>query len=60
MKIFAYTKGDVEVGTSNVVTCQLSVVNLTLRVLFDSGATYLFVSIVHVSQMNRMKEFTNF
>ena len=55
-KIFAYTKGDVEAGTSNVVTGQLSVTNLTLRVLFDSSATHSFVSTVHASQMNRMKE----
>ncbi|KAL5571097.1 hypothetical protein UlMin_020694 [Ulmus minor] len=38
-KIYAYTKGDVDAGTFNVVTCQLFVTNLTLRVLFDSGAT---------------------
>ncbi|KAL5582354.1 hypothetical protein UlMin_014796 [Ulmus minor] len=55
-KIYAYMKGDVDAGTSNVVTCQLSVANLTLRVLFDSGATHSFVSTVHVSQINRMKE----
>ncbi|KAL5573335.1 hypothetical protein UlMin_022932 [Ulmus minor] len=55
-KIYAYTKGDVDVGTSNVVTGQLSVANLTLRVLFDSGATHSFVSTVHASQINRMKE----
>ncbi|KAL5580991.1 hypothetical protein UlMin_013433 [Ulmus minor] len=35
---------------------QLSISNLTLRVLFDSGATHSFVSTVHASQMNRMKE----
>ncbi|KAL5541378.1 hypothetical protein UlMin_042469 [Ulmus minor] len=35
---------------------QLTVANLTLRVLFDSGATHSFVSTVHASQMNRMKE----
>ena len=55
-KIFAYTKGDVEVGTSNVVTSQLSVANLTLHVLFDSGATHSFVSTVCASKMNRVKE----
>ncbi|KAL5567329.1 hypothetical protein UlMin_030493 [Ulmus minor] len=55
-KIYAYTKGDVDAGTSNVVTGQLSVANLTLRVLFDSGATHSFVSTVHASQINRMKE----
>ncbi|KAL5580695.1 hypothetical protein UlMin_013137 [Ulmus minor] len=55
-KIYAYTKGDVDAGTSNVVTGQLSVANLTLRVLFDSGATHSFVSTVHASQINRIKE----
>ncbi|KAL5541879.1 hypothetical protein UlMin_009589 [Ulmus minor] len=55
-KIYAYTKGDVEAGTSNMVTGQLSVANLTLRVLFDFGATHSFVSTVHASQINRMKE----
>ncbi|KAL5569904.1 hypothetical protein UlMin_026479 [Ulmus minor] len=55
-KIYAYTKGDVEASTSNVVTGQLSVANLTLRVLFDSGATHSFVSTVHASQINRMKK----
>ncbi|KAL5579180.1 hypothetical protein UlMin_011622 [Ulmus minor] len=55
-KIFAYTKGDVEAGTSNVVTCQLSVANLTLHVLFDFGATHSFVSSVCASKINRVKE----
>ncbi|KAL5538583.1 hypothetical protein UlMin_045492 [Ulmus minor] len=55
-KIFAYTKGDVEAGTSNVVTGQLSVANLSLHVLFDSGATHSFVSSVCASKMNRVKE----
>ena len=55
-KIYAYTKGDVDAGTSNVVTCQLSVANLTLRMLFDSGATHSFVSTIHASRINRMKE----
>ncbi|KAL5579991.1 hypothetical protein UlMin_012433 [Ulmus minor] len=56
-KIYAYTKGDVEVGTSNVVTGQLSVANLTLRVLFNSGATHSFVStwlrVIPVLEANR-------
>ena len=43
-------------GTSNVVTGQLFVANLTLHVLFDSGATHSFVSTVHASQINRMKD----
>ncbi|KAL5580647.1 hypothetical protein UlMin_013089 [Ulmus minor] len=55
-KIFAYTKGDVEAGTSNVVTGQLSVANLSLHVLFDSGATHSFVSSVCARRMNRVRD----
>ncbi|KAL5561951.1 hypothetical protein UlMin_031698 [Ulmus minor] len=55
-KIFAYTKGDVDAGTSNIVTGQLSVANLSLHVLFDSGATHSFVSSVCASRMNRIRE----
>ncbi|KAL5569524.1 hypothetical protein UlMin_026099 [Ulmus minor] len=55
-KIFAYTKGDVDAGTSNVVTGQLPVANLPLHVLFDSGATHSFVSSVCASRMNRIRE----
>ena len=55
-KIFAYTKGDVEAGTSNVVTGQLFIANLTLPVSFDSGATHSFVSTICDSKMNRVKE----
>ncbi|KAL5538058.1 hypothetical protein UlMin_046101 [Ulmus minor] len=55
-KIFAYTKGDVDAGTSNVVTGQLSVANLPLHVLFDSGATHSFVSSICASRMNRIRE----
>ncbi|KAL5543153.1 hypothetical protein UlMin_010863 [Ulmus minor] len=50
------SKPDVEAGTSNVVTGQLSVANLTLHVLFDSGATHSFVSSVCASKMNRVRE----
>ncbi|KAL5580554.1 hypothetical protein UlMin_012996 [Ulmus minor] len=55
-KIFAYTKGDVDAGTSNVVTGQLSVANLSLHVLFDSSATHSFVSSVCARRMNRVRE----
>ena len=55
-KIFAYTKGDVEMGTSNVLTGQLSIANLTLHVLFDSDVTHSFVSTVCASKMNRVKD----
>ena len=56
VKIYSYTKGDVEARTSNVVTGQLSVANLNLHVLFDSGATHSFISTVHVNRMDRTKE----
>ncbi|KAL5553902.1 hypothetical protein UlMin_041303 [Ulmus minor] len=55
-KIFAYTKGDVDAWTSNVVTGQLSVANLSLHVLFDSGATHSFASSVCASRINRIRE----
>ena len=55
-KIFAYTKGDVEARNFNVVTCQFSIANLTLRVLFDSGVTHSFISTVHASRMNKVTE----
>ncbi|KAL5562561.1 hypothetical protein UlMin_032308 [Ulmus minor] len=48
-KIYAYTKEDVDAGTSNVVTGQLFITNVTLRVLFDSGATHSFDSTVHAN-----------
>ena len=38
------------------MTGQLFVANLTLHVLFDSGATHSFVSSVCASKMNRVKE----
>ncbi|KAL5558007.1 hypothetical protein UlMin_034218 [Ulmus minor] len=47
---------DVDAGTSNVVTGQLSVANLSLHVLFDSGATHSFISSVCANRMNRIRE----
>ncbi|KAL5545103.1 hypothetical protein UlMin_008887 [Ulmus minor] len=55
-KFFAYTKTYVEAGTFNIVIGQLSVTNLTLHVLFDSGATHSFASSVCAIKMNRVKE----
>ena len=55
-KIYAYTIGDVDVGTSNVMIGQLSVANLNLHVLFDSGTTHSFISTVHANQMDRVKK----
>ena len=54
-KIYAYTKGDAEAGTSNVVTGQLSVANLNSYILFDSGVTYSFVSTIHANRLDRAK-----
>ena len=55
-KIYAYTKGDAEAGTSNVVTSQLYVANLSSYILFDSGATYSFVSTIHANRLDRAKD----
>ena len=45
-RIYAYTKGNAEVGGSKVVTGQLPVVNKLARVLFDSRATHSFISVM--------------
>ena len=42
--IYAYIKGDAEAGTSHVVTGQISIVAFDAIALFDSDATYSFVS----------------
>ena len=55
-KIVSYTKRDVEVGTSNFVIGQLSVANLNLHVLFDSGATHSFISTIHTNRIDSAKE----
>ena len=56
VKIYAYTKGDVQAGTSNVMTCQLSVANIDLHVLFDYGVTHLFIFTVHANRLDRAKK----
>ncbi|GMN67466.1 hypothetical protein TIFTF001_036523 [Ficus carica] len=43
-RIYAYTKGDVEAGTSSLVTGQISVVTHDAIALFDFGAIHSFVS----------------
>ena len=55
-RIYAYTKGDAEAGGSKVVTCQLPVVSKIARVLFDSGATHSFISVVFVNCLDRHVE----
>ncbi|KAL5555652.1 hypothetical protein UlMin_037888 [Ulmus minor] len=52
-RIYAYTKGDAEAGGSKVVTGQLPVVNEIARVLFDSGATHSFISVMFVNCLDR-------
>ncbi|GMN60053.1 hypothetical protein TIFTF001_029151 [Ficus carica] len=42
-RIYAYTKGDAEAGTSHVVTGQISVTTYDAIALFDSGFTHSFV-----------------
>ncbi|GMN22150.1 hypothetical protein TIFTF001_051183 [Ficus carica] len=39
-RIYAYTKGDVEAGTSHVVTGQIYITTFVAIALFDSGATH--------------------
>ncbi|KAL5580718.1 hypothetical protein UlMin_013160 [Ulmus minor] len=55
-RIYAYTKGDAEVGGSKVVTGQLHVVNKIDHVLFDSGATHSFISAMFVDCLDRHVE----
>ena len=55
-RIYAYTKGDAEAGTSNVVTGQLTVANSNAYILFDSGATHSFISTAHANQLDRAKD----
>ncbi|GMN66193.1 hypothetical protein TIFTF001_035254 [Ficus carica] len=42
-RIYAYTKGDVEAGTSSVVTGQTSVTTYNVLALLDFGVTHSFV-----------------
>ena len=55
-KIYTYTKREVEDGTSNVVTGQLSVANMNSHTLFNYGAMHLFISTVHAKQLDKAKE----
>ncbi|KAL5583067.1 hypothetical protein UlMin_015509 [Ulmus minor] len=56
VKIYAYTKGDVEAGGSKVVTGQLPVVNKIACVLFDSGAMYSFISTMFADCLDKSKD----
>nr|GMN67910.1 hypothetical protein TIFTF001_036974 [Ficus carica] len=52
-RIYTYTKGDVEAGTSNVVTGQISITTFDAITLFDSGATHSFVSKEFAQKLRR-------
>ncbi|KAL5567024.1 hypothetical protein UlMin_030188 [Ulmus minor] len=55
-RIYAFTKGDAEAGSSKVVTGQLPVVNKIAHVLFDSGAAHSFISVVFADFLGRNKD----
>ncbi|GMN30931.1 hypothetical protein TIFTF001_048051, partial [Ficus carica] len=52
-RIYAYTKGDVEAGTSSVVTDQISVTTYDALALLDSGVTHSFVSKEFAQKLGR-------
>ncbi|GMN24121.1 hypothetical protein TIFTF001_049122 [Ficus carica] len=52
-RIYAYTRGDAEAGTSHVVTGQISIATYDAIALFDSGATHSFVSMELAQKLGR-------
>ena len=52
-RIYAYTKGDAEAGTSHVVTGQISITTHDAIALFDSGATHSFISLMFAQKLGR-------
>ena len=52
-RIYAYTRGDAEAGTSHVVTGQISITTYEAIALFDSGATHSFVSLEFAQKLGR-------
>ncbi|GMN21605.1 hypothetical protein TIFTF001_040066 [Ficus carica] len=52
-RIYAYTRGDAEVGTSHVVTGQISIATHEAIALFDSGATHSFISLEFAQKLGR-------
>ncbi|GMN73861.1 hypothetical protein TIFTF001_053087, partial [Ficus carica] len=52
-RIYAYTKGDAEAGTSHVVTDQISIATYDAIVLFDSGVTHSFISLEFAQKIGR-------
>ncbi|KAL5565257.1 hypothetical protein UlMin_028421 [Ulmus minor] len=58
-RIFTFSRNDAEVGTSNVVTGQLSVAKISAYVLFDSGATHSFISNSFADRLNWVRDRMN-
>ncbi|GMN63716.1 hypothetical protein TIFTF001_032783 [Ficus carica] len=52
-RIYAYTKGDVEAGTSSVVTGHISVTTYDALTLLDYGVTHSFVSKEFAQKLGR-------
>ena len=53
---YAYTKGDAEAETSNVVIGQLSLAKQDAYILIDSGATHSFASYAFAKKLYRGEE----
>ena len=52
-RTYAYTKGDAEAGTSYVVTGWTSITTHDAIVLFNSGATHMFISLEFTQKLGR-------
>ncbi|GMN63829.1 hypothetical protein TIFTF001_032890 [Ficus carica] len=52
-RIYAYTKGDAEAGTSHLVTGQISIAIYDAIALFCSGVTHSFVSLEFAQKLGR-------
>ncbi|GMN63759.1 hypothetical protein TIFTF001_032830 [Ficus carica] len=52
-QIYAYTKGDIEAGTSSVVTGQISVATYDVLILLDFGTIHSFVSKEFAQKLGR-------
>ncbi|GMN66095.1 hypothetical protein TIFTF001_035165 [Ficus carica] len=52
-RIYAYTRGDAEAGTSHVVIGQISIATYDAIVLIDYGATHSFMSMAFAQKLGR-------